>query len=504
MKKTNIVLGTILVSALTLAIGCSNAVTDEHFNDKTIELGTPNAKAIAYPGVNYVYWDGVKNAKITCKVGSAYFSRFSLIGKTNSDVDISDIPQAAGGDDLIINPKLEGDKTFNDLTPVLYSLEGRAYYVPSASCGEATPAKTATSIWKTGSIDYSAAVSIGNLQATTANMTKLADNDSLETEYQMAVSTDSDGTSKHRIYFTSAPNFTNLYKGYPSNCIWFQPLKVDPVKGGKVTIAFCVGNMGKNEQRMCLYRIYKNAAGTAYLVKDKIEFTFLKGGSAGNGENIYFDIVLRNEDIEGYSFAIGKDTANTGDTAGFVFLKMAGVSEEGNADISETGKGLSKIDFVENTQIDFENYELHKSHLSFEFSTSSNVDLYFNALSDGKTHYAYNPTTTQYIKERLKQGFTLLKMDLGIDLLYDVPGALSGPIGMLDSLKVEIVKYVGKNSYLPRPEIDSMVLKFTKVKPKKEVDFNMLINVCHLLFENRVEDKECNQSNTTASDCDDK
>lgn len=42
------------------------------------------------------------------------------------------------------------------------------------------------------------------------------------------------------------------------------------------------------------------------------------------------------------------------------------------------------------------------------------------------------------LKERLKQGFTLLKMDLGIDLLYDVPGALSGPVGMLDSLKVEI------------------------------------------------------------------
>jgi len=51
--------------------------------------------------------------------------------------------------------------------------------------------------------------------------------------------------------------------------------------------------------------------------------------------------------------------------------------------------------------------------------------------------------------------------------------------------KVEIVKYVGKNSYLPRPEIDSMVLKFTKIKPKKEVDFNTLVNVCHLLFENR-------------------
>ncbi len=39
------------------------------------------------------------------------------------------------------------------------------------------------------------------------------------------------------------------------------------------------------------------------------------------------------------------------------------------------------------------------------------------------------------LKQRLDKGFTLLKMDLGIDLLYDVPGALCGPLGLLDELK---------------------------------------------------------------------
>lgn len=48
------------------------------------------------------------------------------------------------------------------------------------------------------------------------------------------------------------------------------------------------------------------------------------------------------------------------------------------------------------------------------------------------------------LKERLDQGFTLLKMDLGIDLLYHVKGALSGPVGMLDALKAG-VPYGGEN-----------------------------------------------------------
>ncbi len=42
------------------------------------------------------------------------------------------------------------------------------------------------------------------------------------------------------------------------------------------------------------------------------------------------------------------------------------------------------------------------------------------------------------LKERLEKGFTLLKMDLGIDLLYDVPGALCGPVGMVEALKTPV------------------------------------------------------------------
>lgn len=47
---------------------------------------------------------------------------------------------------------------------------------------------------------------------------------------------------------------------------------------------------------------------------------------------------------------------------------------------------------------------------------------------------------------------------------------------------VSIVKHVGKNSYLPRPEIDSIVLKFEKVEPRFEVSHKTLIEVSEKLL----------------------
>ena len=39
------------------------------------------------------------------------------------------------------------------------------------------------------------------------------------------------------------------------------------------------------------------------------------------------------------------------------------------------------------------------------------------------------------LKKRMEKGFTFLKMDLGIDLLYDEPGALCAPLGFVRELK---------------------------------------------------------------------
>ena len=47
---------------------------------------------------------------------------------------------------------------------------------------------------------------------------------------------------------------------------------------------------------------------------------------------------------------------------------------------------------------------------------------------------------------------------------------------------VSVVKHVGKNSYLPRPEIDSIVLKFEKVAPRFVVDYKTLLEVSSSLL----------------------
>lgn len=39
------------------------------------------------------------------------------------------------------------------------------------------------------------------------------------------------------------------------------------------------------------------------------------------------------------------------------------------------------------------------------------------------------------LKERMAKGYTFLKMDLGIDLLYDIPGALCAPLGSIEEAR---------------------------------------------------------------------
>ena len=50
------------------------------------------------------------------------------------------------------------------------------------------------------------------------------------------------------------------------------------------------------------------------------------------------------------------------------------------------------------------------------------------------------------LKKRMEQGFTFLKMDLGIELLYDEPGTLNAPVGMLEDLKKYSMKAISHQS----------------------------------------------------------
>ncbi len=50
------------------------------------------------------------------------------------------------------------------------------------------------------------------------------------------------------------------------------------------------------------------------------------------------------------------------------------------------------------------------------------------------------------LKARMEQGFTFLKMDLGIELLYDEPGTLNAPVGAIEELKTYSMKAISHQS----------------------------------------------------------
>jgi L-alanine-DL-glutamate epimerase-like enolase superfamily enzyme len=62
------------------------------------------------------------------------------------------------------------------------------------------------------------------------------------------------------------------------------------------------------------------------------------------------------------------------------------------------------------------------------------IRLYCDTDIDGKPD---GKKMGEALKARRDKGFTMLKMDLGIDLLMDVPGALNAPLGLLDELRRE-------------------------------------------------------------------
>ncbi len=50
------------------------------------------------------------------------------------------------------------------------------------------------------------------------------------------------------------------------------------------------------------------------------------------------------------------------------------------------------------------------------------------------------------LKKRMEDGFTFLKMDLGIELLYDEPGTLNAPVGAIEDLKTYSLKAISHQS----------------------------------------------------------
>ena len=50
------------------------------------------------------------------------------------------------------------------------------------------------------------------------------------------------------------------------------------------------------------------------------------------------------------------------------------------------------------------------------------------------------------IKKRMDMGFTIVKMDLGIELLYDEPGCINAPLGMIEDFQKYSAKAIQHQS----------------------------------------------------------
>ena len=62
-----------------------------------------------------------------------------------------------------------------------------------------------------------------------------------------------------------------------------------------------------------------------------------------------------------------------------------------------------------------------------------NIRIYCDTDADGKENDGY--TMGLSLKKRMEMGFTFLKMDLGIGLLMDEPGAINAPLGLIEEMK---------------------------------------------------------------------
>ena len=61
------------------------------------------------------------------------------------------------------------------------------------------------------------------------------------------------------------------------------------------------------------------------------------------------------------------------------------------------------------------------------------IRVYCDTDADGKENDGY--TMGLSLKKRMEMGFTFLKMDLGIGLLMDEPGAINAPLGLIEEMK---------------------------------------------------------------------
>lgn len=340
----------------------------------TVGLIAGTVDGTAY-GIGVCEADGRKS-QITIG-GSPASSDFSLIGKVDSDVYWSDKPTGGGSGDLVVIPSANTASTSGEVA--LKTIDGvvvasSVAYVPNQSMKPQrqdvvllndSVADSAIIFDENKGNNHPLLISPGN---NAHSPLEDKSEDEIVTDFWTVYNSDYTGLQP-----TSAPVFNyNTANAKPTNSIWFKP-----TSSGECTVAFAVTSWGGSKTaNMSIYRFLRDDSGRIIesSVKEEV-FELSKNAGIGNGQIVVFQFPVTFDENSAYEYAIGKDSYNTGSTAAFMFLKLAG-SSTGEHTSNLVGKKIEHIDFMApgaESSIWSESYKTHVNYISIEEASGKTI-----------------------------------------------------------------------------------------------------------------------------------
>ena len=357
----------------------------------------------------------VYNGIITLTAGIKCNSKYSLIGEFSENVTWEDMPEldadhsneGGTGADLIINPS---DPVFTNIADGGYdvvdgAIKGTAFY--AGPLNQLASKKTAPPIWDMRNYqsgDKSSYQLFVPQTATEQKIKKILDENTsapILIEMQSAPF-NSDGSVKSMITANYTDPKTNAASSVtiPKYGIWFNPQN-----SGMCGLVFCNNNR-KEDRYMMIYEC-ERANGTLRVVS-KTEFVLPKENNINNGDMVYYEYEIHEDDVDTYEYVIGlSDRYNQSGSIGefgFSLLMLAGTDANSGHDPGEGDDGeepykkvICDIDYVisPNVDVSASTYKNHKTLLRISEATmQAGGSIYYRAIGNlGESDvYYYIPT----------------------------------------------------------------------------------------------------------------
>ena len=128
----------------------------------------------------------------------------------------------------------------------------------------------------------------------------------------------------------------------PDNGVWFKP-----VSPGHCLISFFLSDKGGSAKYKSVYR-YRRDKESGAIVANSWQETRFDISSLKNQSLAIFEYEITQSDLDaGYEYVVGT-TAGTGSEVRFYFLALAGASNTGGNEVSDTSRELFNVNFIDN------------------------------------------------------------------------------------------------------------------------------------------------------------